>query len=570
MMRMGQLVREIDNPCALLTDGEGGYLALAERSRSNYDGWYLPLEGYHKIVANILPAEPLEEVRIARNALVRKGGRHRQEIALRKGALMMRSSGTFVLTLDMKRRYDESDNDRIYKIEQDSSGICIAYPKARVFLYIATDCSFRETGEWRKMRYEYDERRGTPSTPWVHEAGMLEGEGLTAICAAHTREEAVARAHEIFEQGFPEIREHGEEREIAQEALLSLATPSGILAGIPWFTSEWSRDELISLGGVILLEEYGRALAILEKWYGAITPDGRLPALWPDEGLESSDAPGWLAKRTLDLLSVLKDRGRLHLAERLLEGWRERTGALLDTQAGRMRKGLLWSGQNTTWMDTSYEDRGRAGARIEIQALALALHDCHAYLCRLTGEAVRSERAALAKKIWNGVRRSLVKGAVLLDGLEEDGRPDLAVRPNTFLAHYIAPRLFEKDEWAGFFSSALEELWCEWGGLSSIGRKHPLYCGRFTGEDVASYHRGDSWYWVNNLAAIAMLRVDERRFAKEIARTLDAGKRDLLEQGFIGHASEISSADVQEAGGCHAQAWSASTLLELMQEIGPG
>jgi glycogen debranching enzyme len=47
--------------------------------------------------------------------------------------------------------------------------------------------------------------------------------------------------------------------------------------------------------------------------------------------------------------------------------------------------------------------------------------------------------------------------------------------------------------------------------------------------------------------------------AKAILR---ASMHDLLSLGVAGHASEISSARVQESAGCYAQAWSASTLLE--------
>jgi glycogen debranching enzyme len=152
----------------------------------------------------------------------------------------------------------------------------------------------------------------------------------------------------------------------------------------------------------------------------------------------------------------------------------------------------------------------------------------------------------------------------LLDGLHPDGTPDMTVRPNLFLAWYAAPKLFGDEEWRSFFHAALPRLWLEWGGLASVAKDDPRYRARYTGENVASYHRGDSWYYINNLAAIAMRKVDPVGFKVPIAKIRAASMHDLLSMGFCGHVSEISSAASQEAAGCWSQAWSASTLLELL------
>jgi glycogen debranching enzyme len=105
-----------------------------------------------------------------------------------------------------------------------------------------------------------------------------------------------------------------------------------------------------------------------------------------------------------------------------------------------------------------------------------------------------------------------------------------------------------------------------WGGLSSISKDHHLFQPKHTGHDNTSYHRGDSWFFINNLAAIVMSR-EGSIFKKEFESIFRAGVRDILNHGYAGHLSELSSASFQEAGGCYAQAWSVGTFLELAEEL---
>jgi len=96
--------------------------------------------------------------------------------------------------------------------------------------------------------------------------------------------------------------------------------------------------------------------------------------MYPDEGLASADAPGWLAKRTIDILKT----PALETMREHLPRWRD----ALHTMIARLRvhNNLVWNDENETWMDTAWNDDGRAGARIEIQALAISMCDAHALL----------------------------------------------------------------------------------------------------------------------------------------------------------------------------------------------
>ncbi|MFH1849944.1 MAG: amylo-alpha-1,6-glucosidase, partial [archaeon] len=110
-------------------------------------------------------------------------------------------------------------------------------------------------------------------------------------------------------------------------------------------------------------------------------------------------------------------------------------------------------------------------------------------------------------------------------------------------------------------------LWLPWGGLATIDKTNALYSPRYTGIDNRSYHRGDSWYWINNIAAIVMCRLDKKLFRSYIDGILKASVNDILYQGYIGHASELSDASSQNAQASFCQAWSDAMFIELIDEL---
>ena len=90
-----------------------------------------------------------------------------------------------------------------------------------------------------------------------------------------------------------------------------------------------------------------------------------------------------------------------------------------------------------------------------------------------------------------------------------------------------------------------------------------------TGENSQSYHRGDSWFWLNNLAAIQLNRTNPKKFQKYIQKIISASTEDILWKGCAGCASEISSAKELSSHGCFNQAWSNAMYMELIDELYP-
>ena len=103
--------------------------------------------------------------------------------------------------------------------------------------------------------------------------------------------------------------------------------------------------------------------------------------------------------------------------------------------------------------------------------------------------------------------------------------------------------------------------------FSTLDKKNPLFCLSHTGENPQSYHNGDSWFWINNLAAIVLYKIDKNRFKKYIEEIVKASKNEILWNGAIGHHAELSSASQLKSEGCIMQAWSAALFIELIETL---
>ena len=88
------------------------------------------------------------------------------------------------------------------------------------------------------------------------------------------------------------------------------------------------------------------------------------------------------------------------------------------------------------------------------------------------------------------------------------------------------------------------------------------------GENNTSYHRGDVWYWVNNLVGVVLQKFDCEKYSQFIESLTASSVFAISWQGTAGCLAEISSAVEQTSEGCISQAWSYALLLELLQSRG--
>jgi len=571
------ITKKVRDPSFILTNNEGSFVHLGNKPSSKFQGVFLSHKRHvYKFLDSIEVKGDVHSLQNNFSDVVR----HRELMSeifympSHHHSLCYETSekSTLTITMDCRRDVDFRNYGRFYNIYENDNAIVIEFTKKtdqredrshdeeeyKLYLAIVTDGSHRAGGNWINRNYEDDAKRNSSADRWVYEALTITGT-RTVFGMSTTEHGAISDAHYCFAQ-LDTLREHQRNHlpivdnlpELAaRTAMNSLVTNLGIYAGLPWFYQYWNRDQLIALSGAHpYIQKH-----IIMRCMRSVNHNGRLVNVsgsqYTDTGLGSSDSIGWLFFRASELHSQrifnLTDVGEI--TETLRR-------SLKEQQQHYGRDGFIYSGPNETWMDTSFNDYGREGFPIEIQALTLASYN---FLSQLTKDsAIKKQELRMARL----VRQHFWDGNNIADVL---GHPE--TRPNFFIAAYVYPKLLTKKEWERAIQNALPRLWLGWGGLSSLMKDDLNFHPNYTGENNQSYHRGDSWYWINNLAAIVMHRVNPTLFRPYIEKIREASVRDLLWNGSIGTCSEVSSASRPTSSGCLNQAWSDSTLLELFKEL---
>lgn len=500
--------------------------------------------------------------------------------------------GTSLLNLDVRDIHDFDINGKKYLITKENEYIIIKFTKNNSFqrfIVIRCDVPFDIINKWTSHFFDFDNKRGSfPDNWFVFESLMFKINGRAKICIAtsENKNEAIQECNYVYFSGI-----HLEERkEIILEkkftrnffdakiffaynssikALDDLCVDingvKGIYAGLPWFFQIWTRDESISLKALIIQKEYDFIKEILMRNLNNILLDGRIPNRMPASDLGSSDGVGWVFKRFHEFLLILKK-------EKLLDKYFSKNELFFIKEKAKesfekLKKiyffdDLFYNKRKETWMDTDKGNDPRDGARIEIQALHLSHLSFLKFLCKELNDKNYKEFDKFEEFLKQNVRKNFFDGQILFDG-----KNDKTIRPNIFLAYYIYPELLKNSEWKTVFLNSIKSLWLDWGGFSTIDKNNSLFCPEYTGMRNISYHRGDSWFFVNNLAAISMYRVDNKLFSRYISKIVNATTEEILRLGAIGCCAEVSSAKEQRSEGAISQAWSSATFIELVDEL---
>jgi hypothetical protein len=557
----------------LLARKAGGYLSLGLPNVTRYQGLcsILPYGSEWELVKSIesitIKDEP-EAIILLADSVERVYKSALERFTVHTGAVtyeVRQYTGPIQITLDMRFVHDFSTWGRSYTVQDVPEGQVITYTGPNYSFCLAIlGAKGTQTPSWRQVEYSYDKRRGSPAQYWVYDC-------LTYHCAhdltlrfgvGWTPAEAISQARKTQPQSH--ALTHATTDAAVQAALTDLDgllttlphVDTGILAGYPWFYQVWTRDEAISTGALIKLGNITEAKNILLRELHHMRSDGRIGNRFPHSEVASADGVGWTFLRLHELfrLHALSSEEQVYIQLQLQR-------SLQQLQQHYIQDELVHNAWKETWMDTTggYED-GRAGARIEIQALTLRMYQFMAALCEQLKDNdsdyyLRKEellRAAVRERFFDA------PSATLADGI--DGHVDRTTRPNIFIACYVYPQLLSAEEWQAVFRAALKKLWLPWGGLSTIDKEHLLFNPVHTGENDRSYHRGDSWYFVNNMAALCLAQYG---FIHEAELIYNASRTQLLTHGIPGHAAEASGSKELEAIGCFSQAWSAATFLEL-------
>lgn len=595
-----------NNPGFLLCNKHGGFFSLGAKSNfTKYNGFVIYEEEHFKTLESLhLPGLAPDIIKNKFYSVKRKSSKATETFLLDYSNTLLYMvkdyNGRIEVVLDCRKLYDFDDMGRIYDIREEDGCILIEYTKFfsadldsvdyKLFMAVK-GVDYEKVEKWVPVDYEYDNRReNNPATQFVYHAldFKVEGKADIVITSSTRKEEALRLAHEGFgakkyiekslkthvtTSAHPEFHLKSKETELAYVAsknsvshlINSAEGTTGIYAGLPWFHQFWARDEAISAGALIKEGMLRETKKILFRLLENIQEDGRVSNRRPASGLGSADGVGWLFKRISDLIFELDSQNKIHKLLKdeeiaFIKG--KLKYSIQHLLKEHTCEGLAYNEGKETWMDTAYGEDTRKGYRIEIQALRLNMYKLMKQLCTLTGNAAKYEKYDDLET----VTARKVKEIFFHDYLY-DGREDPTIRPNVFLAYYIYPELLTKKEWQKCFDRVLPALWLEWGGISTIDKSNPLFTPEYTGENDKSYHRGDSWFFVNNIAAMSLFDVNNKKYKKYVDKIVEASKKDVLFKGMVGHCSEVSSAKIQKAEGSPVQAWSAATLIELIHVL---
>jgi len=615
------------NTSFLLTNKIGGFFSVPVLGPliSKFQGSFFCHPGIEswdifKAIENIVPDETPTKVTNKFWCIERQGQNLREKffVPYYYEALVYQTNTPFELMLDMREVHDFHSFGRYYTFYEEGGCLVCEYKKLQehtaeealpynLFMAIAADDFSRvDINSFVPAHYSYDQFRSSkPVDWWIYRALKfnVKQDSTFVFACSHDKEKAINIAKYI-QSNLPYL-EHTQKRYIdklintklriddkktmiaykcALKALDDLTVKikgkNGIYAGLWWFFQWYTRDEAQSLKSILLEEKFEEAEDILLREIEMILPDGRIPNRFPHSLLGSADGVGWAFKRIHDYILMLQARHMLevHLSSADILFIQQQLGlSIAKLEKHHMKRGMAINGPMETWMDTTapYSNDVREDRRIEIQALMLSMYKLMKYLSEITNnykqfkdfdEKERTLRELVRKKYWNGQR--------LADGIYEKDNADYVdetKRPNIFIAAYVYPELLSTDEWIKAFDYVLPSLWCDWGndfgGVSTIDNSSPLFQPNYSGESNVSYHRGDSWYYLNNMAALVLHRTDKTKYADYIKKILESSTEQILYSGIMGHLAELSSASKMESNGSLAQAWSVAFYIELINEL---
>ncbi|MGV8152568.1 MAG: amylo-alpha-1,6-glucosidase [Candidatus Nanoarchaeia archaeon] len=549
-----QISNSVDSASFMLNNCNGSYSWIdAKKVKSRYQGiFFLEKNRLFRVIESIESFEPEE---IVNNFFqVETLSPEKQDVFFmpeKKKSFVFETNHAVKIFLDFKEQYKEDYAEYEIKKEKDRICIKINYGGETYYLIIMHygECNINKQKIERE--YEYDKARNSrPYDRHVDLIGEINSQKIV-FSFSSSKKAALEEAKFVFlnteklkEEKIKSLESKIKKISLAPEIefaynsckimLDGLCTKEGMFAGFPWFFQYWARDELISLKA---LNGVNKELAekIINRWIKSINGLKMSSKINLDSRPEgsSSDSVGWLVKRTEEFPFLLREKEIRELF------------SFLDDN-------FYYSEKKESWMDSL----DREGNRIEMQAMKL-------YLLKKAHEAT--------KEIKHKINETILKKKVIQDFFNEgnlyDSPKDHTITPNIFIAYYFYPELLPKKVWEEVFQNALDKLWLSWGGVATIDKNNPNFIDKHDGEFGKSYHRGDSWFWINNLAALCLIDLNKERFKEYIEKIIKASTFEILYAGAIANHSEISSAQNFEPWGCVSQAFSAAMYIELIDKL---
>jgi hypothetical protein len=462
------------------------------------------------------------------------------------------------LTFDIKAIFDNNPFKRKIKIEKISSVSFLIEEffegQGFIKLLMETDSPLNFKEAWKEKFFDFDYQRNSPPFNWYIFDGIFGKVREMKIKIVFPEINITRITDRIdYPNEKPNDKLFGPNsgkvfgknsgnnlslRESALNFLLSrlnsLILDNYLSAGFSWFYENWYRDELLSM--FLIRGLYGFKTDYTDNKNpreSALDPclsvNERIKFyLYNLENIWDKNKPdGSLAVDTflLFLLNLPQDLFLVHfnLLENYLQKWQEEFN--LDNLP-----------PYSTWMDTL--ERKDA---LEIDVL---------YLKALRRFAKISKNYV---PLANHLKERIIKK------IKEN-----PIDVNLVFTFLFLEDIFTLNEWGNFFEKLLKENYLSWGGLATLPSNNPKFLDEDDGEKANAYHQGDSWYFLNNLLAYSLSKIDFKRFKNFIQKIIESSLTDLLFDGALGWSSEISSAKERKSEGSLVQTWSMASLVFLL------
>ncbi|MBN2351447.1 MAG: glycogen debranching enzyme family protein [Spirochaetales bacterium] len=448
---------------------------------------------------------------------------------------------------------------------------------------------------WKNFTYPEERARGYDFSedlfsPGVFEVKLKPGEAVIVRAGLDTAKPAVLEA--AWDREITRLRRAGDafSRESAPLVDLKLQaeqyvidSPSGILAGFPWFPNEWGRDALISLPGLLLsrgrfIESFSFLCRIAGYEKDGLLPNTRAPN--DDRAYNSLDTVFLFYRAVQRYLAASGDRAGV--LKKLVPVMVRMLAAFAEGRSGVGRiseEGFVFGGSEQTqltWMDAQVKGTPvtpRHGAAVEINAL---YHNALVFLLEEFGSDLEPKRAAVfsrlrrlfeenfEKRFWNE------EDACLYDVYRSPEDRDRSIRPNQLFALGLPACAVSTERARQALETVKLHLVTPYG-LRTLSPRDPAFVPEYGGNQDKrdrAYHQGPVWPWLIGIYCDAALQhaEDAETVKKQLKSTFSRLWENHPGDGCIGHVDELFDAvPPHRPGGCPAQAWSLAEVIRVLE-----
>lgn len=519
-----------------------------------------------------------------------------------KGGFVYKTNSHLPIQVHLDVRYfdDFSKFGKEYSIYEENGIIYIDFVKKdensniayTEFIAISTpNVVYTKIERFFEQYHKYDDERKTGSREFIFEALRIDSGGIDKqilVAYANSKEE-LAEQLKVMQQLDKASSLLNEELKPLTSTTTSSSVPmsvqtqlgyrvgvrkifdfmhlsqlqeqSKLIAGLPWFFQEWRRDELLSLRAFLEIGESEFVKKKLIEICNSVDENGELKRLEIENSLKSPDSSLLLAKRIEDFIFYEDKQGRYHIhyEDGTIELFHNTLTSIFNAILNNnwdSTKELVKVEQGDWWRDTLDWVQYPLGMQVAMLNTISAL----AILSRLIGNTIKCEEYLDFEQYFKEhIKKVYLKKNHLYDEPESE-----IVTGDVFLAYYNYPDLCKREEWVSIFKTTLKHTYLTWGGISSLSKYDSRFKDTYSGSDDVSYHQGDSWYFMNSLAALVLNHCDADEFKDEINTIIQTTTKQLLFQGTLGHIAEVSSANTSQSRGCSVQLWSLALYLELL------